>query len=72
MIPCNCKLVSFIPKPLNKPLEDYIQDISRLDLIVGSSYFHVVFTVSFFVGDPVSILEDDIFRTLERFQSNPT
>ena len=72
MIPCNWNFFSFIPKSLNKPLEDYIQDISRLDLIVGSSYFHVVFTVSSFVGNPVSILENDIFRILECIQSNPT
>ena len=38
MIPCNCKLVIFFAKSLNKQLIDYIQD-SWLSLTLESPYF---------------------------------
>ena len=56
MISCNCKLVSFFYKSLNKLLKDrdYIQGHDDLNLgIVVFQEFQVVFTVSSFVVNPV-------------------
>ena len=45
MITYNWKLVSFFPKPLNQPLEDYIQGRRLYYLIVDCHEFHVVFSL---------------------------
>ena len=54
MIPCNCKLASFVAKSFNKQ-KSYIQGIPLNAVIVGFKEFQVVFTVSSFVGNPVNI-----------------
>ena len=55
MTQCNSQLFLFFAKSLEKVFKDYIIG-RRLYLALKSSYiFHVVFTVSIFVGNPYSI-----------------
>ena len=54
MVPCRCKLVSFIAKSFNKQLKTIFLGI-RLYLTL-KSLFLVVFTVSSFVIHPVSMI----------------